>query len=369
MCEVVVFLPSLISIICLFSPSLFTFRKASHKDHDMSNISAQSIEAQMKSPNPSPAAARKPKRCAYFVQSLHSVCGILPRHISRLASIRPLPPPPTGRNPVCLRAQRISPSVLWADRSSVSPCSLATCTANSTTSNVPISRKLCRIASKDDSAPVLIPQPTREESWLTLHPPPSLPFGPDQSQRALITLPCDNAGPADCYSAFASAAQSHKPCQARGTPGIGPHRNEKGGQRDRAMSTLPDLHPSGFSNRESHGLQVTGHRAREPPRTRTMARHSMPWPMAHGPRGCGRQTPPGGPGIAAPPWSQSRCRTLSQVPFFLSLVLVPKFHGVPKTNRRLQDHASLSVPDHDHRAANFQRKIDPIPNLLFADAA
>ncbi|KAL4409808.1 hypothetical protein CABS03_09647, partial [Colletotrichum abscissum] len=67
--------------------------------------------------------------------------------------------------------------------------------------------------------------------------------------------------------------------------------------------------------------------------------------------------------------AMSRYRTLFQVPFFLSLVLVPKFHGAPKTNRRLQSHASLSVPDHDHRAANFQRKIDPIPNLIFADTA
>ncbi|UQC90167.1 uncharacterized protein CLUP02_15697 [Colletotrichum lupini] len=150
----------------------------------------------------------------------------------------------------------------------------------------------------------------------TATPPPSLPFGPDHSQRAFITLPCDKAGPADCYSAFASAAQSHKPCQTRGTPGIGPHRNEKG-------------RPA----QSGHGKRG--------PRTRTTARHRMPWSMAHGGvddkhRRAGLESPrPPGPRVGIAPSSKY------SVPFFLSLVLVPKFHGAPKTNRRLQSHASL----------------------------
>lgn len=95
----------------------------------------------------------------------------------------------------------------------------------------------------------------------------------------------------------------------------------------------------------------------------------MPWSMAHGGVGdkhrrVGLESPrPPGPRVGIAPSSKYG------VPFFLSLVLVPKFHGAPKTNRRLQGHASLSVSDHDHRAANFQRKIDPIPNLIFADTA
>ncbi|KAK1531801.1 hypothetical protein CPAR01_11450 [Colletotrichum paranaense] len=67
----------------------------------------------------------------------------------------------------------------------------------------------------------------------------------------------------------------------------------------------------------------------------------MPWSMAHGGvddkhRRAGLESPrPPGPRVGIAPSSKY------SVPFFLSLVLVPKFHGAPKTNRRLQSHASL----------------------------
>ncbi|KXH29454.1 hypothetical protein CSAL01_01665 [Colletotrichum salicis] len=132
----------------------------------------------------------------------------------------------------------------------------------------------------------------------------------------------------------------------------------KGGQRNRAMSTWPDLHRSttlGTEQRE----RATGYRATGP---RTRARHSaMPWSIGgvdDKRRRAGLESPRAPlvlESVSHPPPSTF------PLPWCWP---PPKFHGAPKPNRRLQGHASLPVPDQDHRAAHFQRKIGPPPKFV-----